>query len=175
MNRCGISSSAPPRPFVPTAPPALGGARLRALLAALALRGGRPVSLGELADDVYGDDPPQDAPAALQALVGRLRRALGRGRRLHPGPGYRLAAGPDDIDLYVFERRAVEAGARLDAGDPDAAAALLREALGLFRGPALADLPDPAGVRPRPSGSPPCAAASRRTCAGAPPTDSYRN
>ncbi|MER5205043.1 BTAD domain-containing putative transcriptional regulator [Streptomyces sp. NPDC002825] len=127
----------------------LGGARLRALLAALALRGGRAVSVGELADDVYGDDPPQDAPAALQALVGRLRRILGREAvDSTPGPGYRLAAGPDDIDLYVFQRRVRDGAARLDAGDPDTAAALLREALGLFRGPALADLPDPAGVRP---------------------------
>ncbi|MER7910843.1 BTAD domain-containing putative transcriptional regulator [Streptomyces sp. NPDC096068] len=127
----------------------LGGARLRALLAALAVRGGRPASVGELADDVYGDDPPQDAPAALQALVGRLRRILGREAVASaPGPGYRLVAGPEDIDLYVFERRAAQAAARLDAGDPDTAAALLREALGLFRGPALADLPDPAGVRP---------------------------
>ncbi|MEU6624707.1 BTAD domain-containing putative transcriptional regulator [Streptomyces litmocidini] len=127
----------------------LGGARLRALLAALALRGGRAVSVGELADDVYGDDPPQDTPAALQALVGRLRRVLGREAVAStPGPGYRLVADPDDIDLYVFRRRVGEGAARLDAGDPDTAAALLREALGLFRGPALADLPDPAGVRP---------------------------
>ncbi|MEV4425995.1 BTAD domain-containing putative transcriptional regulator [Streptomyces sp. NPDC049602] len=127
----------------------LGGARLRALLAALALRGGRAVSVGELADDVYGDDPPQDAPAALQALVGRLRRILGREAVAStPGPGYRLVAGPDDIDLYVFQRRVRDGAARLDAGDPETAAALLREALGLFRGPALADLPDPAGVRP---------------------------
>ncbi|WP_093874944.1 BTAD domain-containing putative transcriptional regulator [Streptomyces sp. TLI_105] len=127
----------------------LGGARLRALLAALALRGGRAVSVGELADDVYGDDPPQDAPAALQALVGRLRRILGREAVAStPGPGYRLVAGPDDIDLYVFQRRVRDGAARLDADDPDTAAALLREALGLFRGPALADLPDPAGVRP---------------------------
>ncbi|WP_406133506.1 AfsR/SARP family transcriptional regulator [Streptomyces zaomyceticus] len=127
----------------------LGGARLRALLAALALRGGRAASVTELADDVYGDDPPQDAPAALQALVGRLRRILGREAVAStPGPGYRLVATPEDIDLYVFERRVREAGTRLDSGDPDTAAALLREALGLFRGPALADLPDPAGVRP---------------------------
>ncbi|WP_435191086.1 AfsR/SARP family transcriptional regulator, partial [Streptomyces sp. bgisy126] len=98
----------------------LGGARLRALLAALALRGGRPAPVGELADDVYGDDPPQDAPAALQALVGRLRRILGREAVAStPGPGYRLVAGPDDIDLYVFERRAAEGGARLDDGEPN--------------------------------------------------------
>ncbi|MER8040707.1 ATP-binding protein [Streptomyces hydrogenans] len=127
----------------------LGGARLRALLAALALRGGRAVPVGELVDDVYGDEPPLDAPAALQALVARLRRALGRAAvEATPGPGYRLAAGRDDIDLYVFERRASEAAALLDAGDPEPAAALLRDALGLFRGPALADLPGPAGVRP---------------------------
>ncbi|MFI8511657.1 AfsR/SARP family transcriptional regulator [Streptomyces sp. NPDC085460] len=129
----------------------LGGARLRALLAALALRGGRAVPVRELVDDVYGDEdePPRDAPAALQALVGRLRRVLGREAvEAVPGPGYRLAAGPEDIDLYVFERRTAEAGALLDAGDPEQAAALLRDALGLFRGLALADLPGPAGVRP---------------------------
>ncbi|MFF2778715.1 BTAD domain-containing putative transcriptional regulator [Streptomyces sp. NPDC058052] len=127
----------------------LGGARLRALLAALALRGGRAVPVRELVDDVYGDEPPADAPAALQALVARLRRVLGREAvEATPGPGYRLVAGPQDIDLYVFERRAAEAGALLDAGDPGTAAALLRDALGLFRGPALADLPGPAGVRP---------------------------
>ncbi|GAA3938273.1 hypothetical protein GCM10022244_53350 [Streptomyces gulbargensis] len=130
-------------------PHRLGGARLRALLAALALRGGRPASVAELVDEVYGDEPPRDAPAALQALAGRLRRVLGREAVLSlPGPGYRLAARPEDIDLYVFRRRAAEAAARLDAGDPETAAALFRDALALFRGPALADLPGPAGLRP---------------------------
>ncbi|MCT4357157.1 winged helix-turn-helix domain-containing protein [Streptomyces sp. Je 1-79] len=127
----------------------LGGARLRALLAALASRAGRAVTVAELVEDVYGDDSPHDAPAALQALVGRLRRVIGREAvESTPGPGYRLAAGPDDIDLYVFERHARDADARLDAGDPEAAAALLRTALALFRGPALADLPEHARVRP---------------------------
>ncbi|MFF3839843.1 ATP-binding protein [Streptomyces sp. NPDC001930] len=127
----------------------VGGARLRALLAALALRGGRAASVTELADDVYGDSPPQDAPAALQALVGRLRRIIGSDAVAStPGPGYRLVATPEDIDLYVFERHVQDAAAHLDAGDPEKAAALLRPALGLFRGPALADLSDPAGVRP---------------------------
>ncbi|MGW0467588.1 ATP-binding protein [Streptomyces sp. NPDC003027] len=127
----------------------LGGARLRALLAALALRAGRAASVTELVDDVYGDEPPHDAPAALQALVGRLRRVIGRDAVASaPGVGYRLVARPDDIDLYVFERRSQEAAARLDAGDPEAAATLLRGALALFRGPALADLPEHARVRP---------------------------
>ncbi|MFE5938313.1 ATP-binding protein [Streptomyces sp. NPDC056470] len=127
----------------------LGGARLRALLAALASRAGRAVSVPELVDDVYGDEPPHDAPAALQALVGRLRRVLGKETvESLPGPGYRLAAGPDDVDLYVFEQHVRDAGARLDAGDPESAAELLRTALALFRGPALADLPAHARVRP---------------------------
>ncbi|MFI8967106.1 ATP-binding protein [Streptomyces sp. NPDC053493] len=130
------------------APLPLGGARLRALLAALALRGGRAVSVGELVDDVYGDEPPSDAPAALQALVGRLRRVLGKDAVASGPGGYRLVAEPEDIDLYVFERHVRDADARLDAGEPEAAAALLRTALALFRGPALADLPEHAGVRP---------------------------
>ncbi|MFJ9827107.1 BTAD domain-containing putative transcriptional regulator [Streptomyces sp. NPDC101160] len=126
----------------------VGGARLRALLAALAVRGGRTVSVGELVDDVYGDEPPLDAQAALQALVGRLRRVLGKEAVASVPGGYRLVAGPEDIDLYVFEARVRDAGARLAAGDPETAAELLRAALALFRGPALADLPEHAGVRP---------------------------
>ncbi|MFE6183287.1 ATP-binding protein [Streptomyces sp. NPDC056465] len=119
----------------------VGGARLRALLAALALRAGRPAPVTALIDDVWADDPPQDAPAALQALVGRLRRALGRDAVVGGPGGYRLAAGPDDIDLYVFERLAGEGAAELASDSPEAAARTLRSALALWRGPALADLP----------------------------------
>lgn len=120
----------------------LGGSRLRALLAALALRPGRPVPVADLVDDVWADDPPADAPAALQALVGRLRRVLGREALASTPGGYRLTAGPDDVDLYVFERLARQGGAELEAGAPDEAARTLRTALALWRGPALADLPD---------------------------------
>ncbi|MFD7789047.1 BTAD domain-containing putative transcriptional regulator [Streptomyces nojiriensis] len=123
----------------------VGGARLRALLAALALRAGRPASVAELVDDVWGDDPPQDAPAALQALVSRLRRALGGRDAIHSAPtgGYLLAAARDDIDLHRFDRLAVQGGQEL-ATDPAAAARTLRTALALWRGPAFADLPEPA-------------------------------
>ncbi|MFK0014519.1 BTAD domain-containing putative transcriptional regulator [Streptomyces sp. NPDC091027] len=122
-----------------------GGARLRALLAALALRAGRHVPVAELVDDVWGHDPPRDAPAALQALVARLRRALGGHEAVGfaPAAGYRLAASPDDVDLHRFSRLAAEGGRQL-ATDPAAAARTLRAALALWRGPALADLPEPA-------------------------------
>ncbi|QES55403.1 AfsR family transcriptional regulator [Streptomyces venezuelae] len=123
----------------------VGGARLRALLAALALRAGRPASVAELVDDVWGDDPPQDAPAALQALVARLRRALGGRDAVHSAVtgGYLLAAARDDVDLHRFDRLAVQGGQEL-ATDPAAASRTLRTALDLWRGPAFADLPESA-------------------------------
>ncbi|MFE9368940.1 BTAD domain-containing putative transcriptional regulator [Streptomyces sp. NPDC006711] len=127
----------------------LGGPRVRTLLTALALRPGRAVPVPALIDDVWAEDPPQDAPAALQALIGRLRRAIGK-EAVESGPaGYRLAAPPDAVDLYAFEERAAQGAAQLAAGDPEAAADTLRAALALWRGPALADLPDRhAAVRP---------------------------
>ncbi|MFD5622652.1 BTAD domain-containing putative transcriptional regulator [Streptomyces yangpuensis] len=126
------------------APLPIGGARLRALLAALALRAGHPVPVAELVDDVWGDAPPLDAPAALQALVARLRRALGGRDTVHAAPtgGYRLAADRDDVDLHRFTRL-VARGDRELAEDPAAAARTLRTALSLWRGPALADLAEP--------------------------------
>ncbi|MEU8568801.1 BTAD domain-containing putative transcriptional regulator [Streptomyces pathocidini] len=127
----------------------LGGLRLRALTAALALRPGRPVPVPALVDDVWADEPPEDAPAALQALVARLRRALGREAITSIPGGYRLEATQDDVDLFRFERLAREGAAALEQGDPKAAADTLRAALALWRGPALADLPDGAAAAAR--------------------------
>ncbi|MGW1027834.1 AfsR/SARP family transcriptional regulator [Streptomyces sp. NPDC002577] len=124
------------------APVPVGGARLRALLAALALRAGRPVPVDVLIDEVWADEPPYDAPAALQALVGRLRRALGRDAVASDPGGYRLTASADDIDLHRFERLVREGTTALHARDAVSAARVLREALALWCGPALADLPD---------------------------------
>ncbi|MBI0296638.1 LuxR family transcriptional regulator [Streptomyces sp. PRKS01-29] len=132
----------------------LGGPRIRALLAALAVRAARsvPASVDVLIDEVWADDPPQDAPAALQALVGRLRRAIGRDAVLSSPGGYRLAtaAPQDDVDLLRFERLTHEGIRALDADDPETAAATLRKALALWRGPALADLPDREAAAARP-------------------------
>ncbi|MEU9110541.1 BTAD domain-containing putative transcriptional regulator [Streptomyces sp. NPDC048483] len=123
-------------------PVPLGGTRLRALLAALALRPGRALSPDVLIADVWGMEPPADAPGALQALVGRLRRTLGRAAIASADGGYRLCAEPDAVDLHRFERLTAEGGRALAEADPARAAALLDEALDLWRGPALADLPD---------------------------------
>ncbi|MFD5128346.1 BTAD domain-containing putative transcriptional regulator [Streptomyces olindensis] len=127
----------------------VGGARLRALLTVLALRAGRTVPVALLVDEVWDGDPPADAPGALQALVGRLRRALGADAVASAEGGYRLTAAPDDIDLHRFERLAGEGLRALADGDPAKAAVVLDDALALWRGPALADLPDRAAEAAR--------------------------
>ncbi|MFF2076231.1 BTAD domain-containing putative transcriptional regulator [Kitasatospora sp. NPDC058162] len=128
-------------------PVPLGGARLRALLTALALRQGRPVPADLLVDEVWEAEPPQDSSAALQTLVGRLRRTIGR-ERVGSGPaGYWLA--DPATDLADFQRLSAEGRHALDAGDDALAAERLRAALALWRGPALADLPDRAAAAAR--------------------------
>lgn len=127
----------------------LGGARLRALLAVLALYPGRTVPVGLLVDEVWDGDPPADASGALQALVGRLRRALGRSAVESVEGGYRLAAGADAVDLHRFERLTGEGSRALGQGDAAQALALLDEALALWTGPPLADLPDRAAPATR--------------------------
>ncbi len=128
------------RPDGTTVP--VGGARLRALLTVLALRPGRPVPANFLVDEVWDGDPPADATGALQALVGRLRRTLGADAVASTDGGYRLTAAPDDIDLHRFERLAGDGTRALADDDPEKAAGVLDDALALWAGPALADLPD---------------------------------
>ena len=121
---------------------ALGGARLRALLTVLALRPGRTVGAAALVDEVWDGDPPADAVGALQALVSRLRRVLGRAAVESVEGGYRLAAEADDVDLHRFERLVGEGTRALAEGDAGKAVEVLDEALALWRRPVLADLPD---------------------------------
>ncbi|MFI6640096.1 AfsR/SARP family transcriptional regulator [Streptomyces sp. NPDC050504] len=124
-------------------PVPVGGARLRALLTVLALRPGRAVRTGVLVAEVWGaGEPPADEVGALQALVGRLRRALGKDAVLSDESGYRLDAGPDDVDVHRFDRLAREGAAAVAGGEAAGGLALLDGALALWRGPALADLPD---------------------------------
>ncbi|MFD6289955.1 BTAD domain-containing putative transcriptional regulator [Streptomyces sp. NPDC060205] len=137
----------------------LNGPRLRALLTALARRTPHPVPTETLIDEVWPHNPPTAAPAALQALVARLRKALGKEEITSEPGGYRLTATPEDVDLFVFERLVTEGRALLDTDTgtgpgtgtgTETAARLLREALALWRGPALADLPDRTTAATRP-------------------------
>ncbi|MFE7704703.1 BTAD domain-containing putative transcriptional regulator [Streptomyces sp. NPDC057486] len=127
----------------------IGGARLRALLTVLALRPGRTVPATVLVDEVWDGDPPADAVGALQALVGRLRRVLGHGAITSAESGYRLDADPDAVDLHRFGRLAGDGTRALEEGDPAKAVAVLDDALALWRGPVLADLPDRGAVAAR--------------------------
>ena len=116
------------------------GQRLRRLLLRLAVDAGRPVSTAELARAVWDDEQPVDPANSLQSLVSRLRRTLGGPEHVEQvGPGYRLVAEPDDVDAVRFTRWAAEGRRLLVAGSYAGAADLLRDALGLWRGEALAD------------------------------------
>ncbi|MGW3369990.1 ATP-binding protein [Streptosporangium canum] len=126
---------------------AAGGPQLRALLAMLLLNVGQTVGVRRLVEGLYGPQAPSGAAHALQSQVSRLRRRLGAagetGELLQYGPaGYRLLVDPDDVDAHRFERLAGEGRHVLAAGDHAGAARLLGEALGLWRGPALADVID---------------------------------
>ena len=108
----------------------------RALLAALALRAGEVVSTDRLVADLWGDHAPASAIGSLQNTVAGLRKLIGRDVLLTQPPGYRLAIPRDDVDAHRFEAlvaeaRDVEPAKRLE---------LLRSALELWRGPALAEL-----------------------------------
>jgi predicted ATPase/DNA-binding SARP family transcriptional activator len=120
-------------------PVEVGGARLRTLLILLALDAGRVATTQRLIDGVWADAPPVGAANALQALVSRLRRTVPElPVESHPA-GYRLAIPPDRVDVARFERL-VGAGRAALPHDPATAAEVLSEALGLWRGPALADV-----------------------------------
>ncbi|MEV5888455.1 BTAD domain-containing putative transcriptional regulator [Nonomuraea fuscirosea] len=121
-------------------PLAVGGPRPRALLAMLLLDAGRLVSIERLIDGQYGDRPPSGAANAVQAQVSRLRRNLPADLIEFHGSGYRLAVDRDSVDAHRFERLSREGHGLLAAGRHSAAAAVLREGLELWRGPAFADV-----------------------------------
>jgi WD40 repeat protein/DNA-binding SARP family transcriptional activator len=115
-------------------PVPLGAGKQRALLAMLALQANRTVSADVLLEGLWGERPPASAPKMVQQYVSLLRRSLGDGDNgnaleiLTRGRGYELHVAPDEVDAARFERLVADGAAR--------------EALALWRGPALADVAD---------------------------------
>ncbi|HEV3364577.1 MAG TPA: BTAD domain-containing putative transcriptional regulator, partial [Acidimicrobiia bacterium] len=128
----------------------IGSPKQRRLLALLAVNLNRPVPLDVIVDVLWPDGPPASAHSTLQSLVSRLRMELGaEGTRLRlREAGYVLEADPGQVDARRFEDRASQGRDAAARGDPERAAELFGEALGLWRGPALADLADTDPFRP---------------------------
>jgi DNA-binding SARP family transcriptional activator len=129
----------------PAGPVRLGAAKERWLLAVLALHPGEAVSQDQLAEALWGEQPPRSAANALQNYVLRLRRALqaAEGVRIVTDPaGYRLQAPADVVDARLAERLVAEGRGAAAGGDPATAARLLGEALALWRGRALGEFAD---------------------------------
>ncbi|MFB7610914.1 BTAD domain-containing putative transcriptional regulator [Streptomyces gardneri] len=120
----------------------------------LLLKANKVVATSQLLNAVWSaDDAPSSARKILQNAVWGLRGILhngaqgGSGNRttqapvlLTQAPGYMLRVEPEQVDLFRFERRATQGRAELEAGRTESAARLLKEALDLWRGPALTDL-----------------------------------
>ncbi|GAA3050830.1 AfsR/SARP family transcriptional regulator [Streptomyces glomeratus] len=123
---------------VPTAP------KPRQVISLLLLRRNTLVQTAELIDELWEHNPPGSAMTTLQTYVYKLRKVLlrqGGEEILHTKPGGYLLAVPDSaIDLHTFETDANAGKALLEEGDPVGAAAVLKRALAMWRGPVLADV-----------------------------------
>jgi len=125
----------------------LGSIKHRMLLAKLLLHPNQVVSTEELIVAVWGEEPPPTVKQSLQNHVAALRKAIEAGNGAGPprtlvtrDPGYLLQVDPERLDLHRFQRLDRQGREALAGGDPARAADLLRQALSLWRGPALADV-----------------------------------
>jgi DNA-binding SARP family transcriptional activator/class 3 adenylate cyclase len=119
------------------------GERGGALLALLLLNANRVVSIEQLIDELWGEEPPASGAKAVQVRVSQLRKAcadagIGDVIVTRP-PGYVIELPPDALDLHRFERLVEESDHALAADDAARAAEVLRKAIGLWRGTPLAE------------------------------------
>src|SRR4051794_1298779 len=114
----------------------LGGAKQRALLAILLLHANEVVSAERLLEELWGERQPTSGAKALHVFVSQLRKAVGDDRVLTRAPGYTFRLAPEELDAT----RAMSLRERAADAAPGEAAALLREALSLWRGAPLADV-----------------------------------
>ncbi|MFI6152136.1 BTAD domain-containing putative transcriptional regulator [Kitasatospora sp. NPDC051170] len=130
-------------------PLTLGTPQQQAVLAALLLHAGRPVTTQDLVDGLWGDRPPTQAVAALRTYVSRLRAVIEPSREMRKpaellvsvADGYALRIPGPALDLTVFERLTAEAAAARASSDHHEAHRLLTQALDLFSGPPLIGIP----------------------------------
>jgi DNA-binding SARP family transcriptional activator len=118
----------------------VGGPRQRALLTLLVVRGGSIVPRDRIIDELWGADPPESVVNVIQTYLSHLRKALPPERIVSKPPGYAFRIEPEELDLHRFERLVREGRSSLAGGDAESASRLLRDALALWRGPALADV-----------------------------------
>ncbi|MGY5125975.1 AfsR/SARP family transcriptional regulator [Streptomyces nigrescens] len=134
-----------------------GSPQQRAVLAVLLLHAGRPVSVPQLVDALWGEQPPPRAVGTLRTYVSRLRGLLEPDRKprqhahllVSSGGGYALRVPGETLDSAGFETRLVTARRLREAGDTAGAYEQLRGALALPAGVALAGLPGPYAQRQR--------------------------
>lgn len=119
---------------------ALGGRQQRAVLAMLLLNANRVVLISQIVEGVWPGRPPDRAVNTVQVYVSALRRALEPQLIETHGPGYRLLASEQSLDVLEFLVAAAEGRRALEANQFSTAATRLHHALGLWRGSALADL-----------------------------------
>jgi class 3 adenylate cyclase/DNA-binding SARP family transcriptional activator len=119
----------------------LGGPKQRATLAILLLSANRVVSVDRLADELYAGAAPVTALKQVQRQISDLRKLLGPAAGIETrSPGYAVRLAAEQLDLSAFERLTADGSEALAAGDARRARELLSQALGLWRGPPLADL-----------------------------------
>lgn len=120
----------------------LGGPKQRALLAFLLVNANDVVSRDRLVEGLWGERSPLTAQRSLDSHVSRLRGLLGTDRIERKAPGYKIVVGADELDLQRFEAMLEKGRELAAAGDARDAGTVLRTALDLWRGPALADVRD---------------------------------
>ncbi len=128
----------------------LGSSRQRQLLALLLMHGGEAVTTDDLVDELWPGSPPETARHTLQAYIHRLRAAFGaqRGRLETRASRYRLQVSTGELDALRFADLAAEGRRALSTGDAEQAGRLLADALDLWRGPVLSDLPELVSFEP---------------------------
>ncbi|MFD9861472.1 AfsR/SARP family transcriptional regulator [Streptomyces alboflavus] len=133
----------PVRAWLGEEPLPTGSPQQRALLAALLLRDGRTATASELIDAIWGEDPPSQALAAIRTYASRLRKVLPSGALVSESGGYAVRAADGVLDLAEAEQLWSAAERARGLGDLHQARSLVKEALSLWDGEPLANVPGP--------------------------------